>query len=97
MYKPYAEYTNEELKKVVAQEQAKLDKWSEMNLTLDLTRGKPNQAQLDLSSDMLGVISHRGDCFSESGLDCRNYGILDGLPETKRLFSDLYGIPEARS
>ncbi|MBR5444732.1 MAG: aminotransferase, partial [Clostridia bacterium] len=88
MLKPYTEYTTEELKQIIAQEQSKLDRWSEMNLTLDLTRGKPNQAQLDLSSDMLGVISHRGDCFSESGLDCRNYGILDGLPETKRLFSD---------
>ncbi len=93
MKKPYSEYTHEELKQVIAAEQAKLDQWSEMGLTLDLTRGKPNQAQLDLSTDMLGVISQRGDCFSESGLDCRNYGNLDGLPETKRLFSELYGIP----
>ncbi len=93
MKKPYSEYTNEELKQVIAAEQAKLDHWSVMGLTLDLTRGKPNQAQLDLSTDMLGVISQRGDCFSESGLDCRNYGNLDGLPETKRLFSELYGIP----
>ena len=96
MYKPYTEYTTEELKHVVAQEQARLDKWSEMNLTLDLTRGKPNQAQLDLSTEMLTVVSDRGDCFSESGLDCRNYGILDGLPETKRLFSELYGIPASQ-
>lgn len=93
MKKPYSEYTHEELKKVIAEEQAKLDHWSEMGLTLDLTRGKPNQAQLDLSTDMLDVISQRGDCFSESGLDCRNYGNLDGLSETKRLFSELYGIP----
>lgn len=93
MKKPYSEYSSDELKKVIAEEQAKLDHWSEMGLTLDLTRGKPNQAQLDLSSDMLGVISDRGDCFSESGLDCRNYGNLDGLSETKRLFSELYGIP----
>ncbi len=96
MYKPYTEYTVEELKHVIAQEQARLDKWSDMNLTLDLTRGKPNQAQLDLSTEMLTVVSDRGDCFSESGLDCRNYGILDGLPETKRLFSELYGIPSSQ-
>ena len=86
----------EELRTVFAEEQAKLDKWSEMNLTLDLTRGKPNQAQLDLSSGLLNIISDRGDCFSASGLDCRNYGILDGLPETKKLFSDLLGIPAER-
>lgn len=93
MLKAYKEYSAEELKQIMAKEQAKLDRWSDMNLTLDLTRGKPNQAQLDLSSEMLGIIGDRGDCFSESGLDCRNYGILDGLPETKRLFSELYNIP----
>lgn len=92
--KPYSEMSADELRTILANEQAKLDKWSEMNLTLDLTRGKPNQAQLDLSSGMLNIISDRGDCFSASGLDCRNYGILDGLPETKKLFSDLLGIPE---
>ncbi len=85
--------TADELREVFAKEQSKLDKWSEMDLTLDLTRGKPNQAQLDLSSGMLNIINNRGDCFSASGLDCRNYGILDGLPETKKLFSDLLDIP----
>ena len=92
--KPFREMTKEELEEVLADQRAKLDAWGEQNLTLNLTRGKPSQAQLDLSSDMLGVISDRGDCFSETGLDCRNYGILDGLPEAKRLFSDLLGIPE---
>ncbi len=72
--------SHEELKALIAAEQKKLDHWSDMDLTLDLTRGKPNQAQLDLSSGMLNIISDRGDCFSASGLDCRNYGILDGLP-----------------
>ena len=91
--KAFSAMTQDELQNVYAREQTKLDKWSERNLTLDLTRGKPNQAQLDLSSEMLSIISDRGDCFSASGLDCRNYGILDGLPETKKLFSDLLDIP----
>ncbi len=91
--KSFSEMSPEELKAVIAAEQKKLDHWSDMDLTLDLTRGKPNQAQLDLSSGMLSIISNRGDCFSASGLDCRNYGILDGLPETKKLFSDLLDIP----
>lgn len=91
--KTFAEMSIDELQEVLAKEHEKLDKWSEMNLTLDLTRGKPNQAQLDLSSGILNIISDRGDCFSASGLDCRNYGILDGLPETKKLFSDLLDIP----
>ena len=91
--KSFSEMSPEELKALIAAEQKKLDHWSDMDLTLDLTRGKPNQAQLDLSSGMLNIISDRGDCFSASGLDCRNYGILDGLPETKKLFSDLLDIP----
>lgn len=91
--KSFSEMSHEELKALIAAEQKKLDHWSDMDLTLDLTRGKPNQAQLDLSSGMLSIISNRGDCFSASGLDCRNYGILDGLPETKKLFSELLDIP----
>ena len=91
--KTFSEMSTGELRQIISEEQKKLDRWSDMNLTLDLTRGKPNQAQLDLSSGMLNIISNRGDCFSASGLDCRNYGILDGLPETKQLFSDLLGIP----
>ncbi len=94
--KTFAEMSPDELRAIVAEEQQKLEEWSAMDMTLDLTRGKPNQAQLDLSSEMLSIISDRGDCFSESGLDCRNYGILDGLPETKRLFSELLGIPTQR-
>ncbi len=94
MVKSYLQMTREELAKELETQRNILARWEAENLTLDLTRGKPNQAQLDLSSDMLGVISERGDCFSETGLDCRNYGILDGLPETKRLFSELLDIPE---
>lgn len=90
---PYSELDKDQLRALLAKEQSRLDRWGDMNLTLDLTRGKPNQAQLDLSSEMLSIISHRGDCFSESGLDCRNYGILDGLPETKKLFADLLNVP----
>jgi len=75
---------------------AELECIRQSGLKLDLTRGKPSTEQLNLSSGILGVISHAEDCFSETGLDCRNYGILDGIPEAKKLFSDLFGIPEER-
>lgn len=70
------------------------DEWCKKGLNLDLTRGKPGREQLELTEEMLGVISSGDDCHSESGLDCRNYGCLDGIPEAKRLFSELLGIPE---
>ena len=69
------------------------DEIKSKNYSLDLTRGKPGKKQLDLSMGMLGVITNSDDCRSEGGLDCRNYGVLDGLPETKRLFSELLDIP----
>ncbi len=59
---------------------------------LDMTRGKPSADQLVLSEKMLGIIKTTEDCFSETGLDCRNYGLLDGVPEAKRLFADILGV-----
>ena len=62
------------------------------NLSLDLSRGKPGSDQLDLMTDMLTCISKDSDCIAENGFDCRNYGLLDGIPEAKKLFSDMLGV-----
>lgn len=62
-------------------------------LSLDLSRGKPNRDQLELVNGMLTCVSTADDCKSEEGVECRNYGILDGIVEAKRLLSELYGIP----
>ncbi len=60
-------------------------------LKLDMSRGKPAPAQLDLSLDMLTHCLD-GECFSENGTDCRNYGVLDGIEEAKRLCMPMLGV-----
>ncbi len=65
----------------------------EMNLKLDMSRGKPGADQLALSMDMLTEIKTPDDCIASNGFDCRNYGELGGLPECKALFSEVLGVP----
>ena len=91
----YASMSKEQLLALQAELQEQYQKYCDMGLNLDLSRGKPGREQVDLSNDMLTVIKDGSDCIAENGIDCRNYGVLDGIPEAKRLFSDLLGIPEA--
>lgn len=61
------------------------------NLKLDMSRGKPSSSQLDLNNDILNTLEIYT---TEDGLDARNYGVLDGIPEAKKLFSALLNIPK---
>lgn len=62
-------------------------------LKLDLTRGKPSAAQLDLSNALLELPGSGPDAFRDSnGTDTRNYGGLHGLPELRAIFGELLGI-----
>lgn len=56
-------------------------------LSLNMARGKPGADQLDLSTPLLGILETAEDCLAEDGTDCRNYGVVDGLPEAKRLMA----------
>ncbi|MCU1470691.1 MAG: putative aminotransferase [Glaciihabitans sp.] len=64
-------------------------------LSLDLTRGKPSPAQLDLANDLL-VLPGAEDYRDAAGTDLRNYGGTDGLPELREIFGDILGIPVAQ-
>lgn len=75
-------------------EQAKknYDVFKAKGLKLDLTRGKPSSAQLDLSDELL-TLPGLADYVAEGKVDCRNYGGLQGLAEVRRLFSGIMGAP----
>ncbi len=90
----YTSLKKGELEELYQKLQKQYKKYKDIGLSLDLSRGKPGKKQLDSLSGMLDVISTSEDCRSEAGIDCRNYGLLDGIPEAKRMFSELYGIPE---
>src|ERR1700677_2577738 len=70
--------------------QARYDAFKARGLKLNLTRGKPSPAQLELSGALLSLPGAK-DYLAEDGSDCRNYGGLQGLPEVRRLFSGLMG------
>ena len=89
----YLQMTKEQLAAEKKHLDAQYEALKARGLSLDLSRGKPGAKQLDTVMDMLTCVKDMQDCKSEAGLDCRNYGVLDGLPEMKRLFSELFAIP----
>ena len=92
--KKYQDLTKEEKNKLYKELLADYEGYKAKKLSLDLSRGKPNSDQLDISLPLLSESRPREKCFSENGVDCRNYGVLDGIPEMKRLFADMLGIKE---
>ncbi len=85
----YAQRTAEELesaKKELEQEYAEI---KAQGLALNMARGNPGADQLDLSMPLLSTVTTSEDCRAADGTDCRNYGVVDGLPEAKRLMASM--------
>ena len=89
--KKYQEMTKEELLQEQAALEAEYAKIKEMGLNLDMSRGKPGTDQLDLAMPMLDVLNSKSVLKSENGLELRNYGGLDGIPEAKKLIAEMVG------
>lgn len=91
--KSYKSMTKAELETLKAELEKQFEDAKAKGLKLDMSRGKPTPAQLDLSMDMLDVLNSKEEIRAQSGLDCRNYGVLDGIPEAKKLLGDIMGVP----
>jgi aspartate/methionine/tyrosine aminotransferase len=85
----YSELNADELRALNDQLDARYAEIKAKGLSLNMARGKPAKSQLDLSLPLLQAVSTADDCFAEDGTDCRNYGVLDGLPEAKRLMASM--------
>lgn len=91
--KPYREMSKEEL----AQQKAELIKQFEdakgMGLKLDMSRGKPTSAQLDMTMGLMDALNSDSDMMTMDGIDTRNYGLMDGIIEAKHLLADVMSVP----
>ena len=88
--KPYAQLTAAEREQELSALCERYQNFQARGLSLNMARGKPGKAQLDLVSDMLTVLTDPADCM-DGTVDVRNYGELTGIPSAKRLFADLLG------
>ena len=86
----YASRTPEALQAEYALAQNHYEDLKAQGLKLNMARGKPGKAQLDLVSDILTILADPADCVSD-GIDVRNYGELSGIPAAKALFADILG------
>ena len=71
---------------------AKYLEYKAKGLALDMSRGKPSAEQLDISMDMLDVLDGNTELKGIEGVDCRNYGVLDGIKEAKDLLADMIEV-----
>ena len=86
----YLSMSKEELNKELDALKAEYEQKCGLGLKLDMSRGKPDASQLDLSMGLRDVLN--GDSLiSENGTDCRNYGVLDGISEAKNLMGAMMG------
>ena len=87
--KKYTEMNHEELLALKKELDKEFEEIKAQGLALDMSRGKPSNAQLALSMDMMDVLKGDSDLKCETGVDCRNYGVIDGIPEAKRLLGEM--------
>lgn len=90
----YKDLSKDELKALKKELNRKFEEVKAKGLKLDMSRGKPSTEQLNLSMGMMDVLTSSSDLVCEEGVDCRNYGVLDGIREAKQLLADMMEVPK---
>ena len=86
MISEYKSLSKEELTALRDALETEYREFQALELNLNMARGKPSTEQLDLSLEMLDGLNSESCFFSSTGDDCRNYGLVDGLPEMRAFF-----------
>jgi len=87
--KAYKNMSKEELQQLQKELSKAYEDAKGKGLKLDMSRGKPSAEQLDLSKEMLDVVSSESNCKTEDGVECRNYGQMEGIYEARKLMADM--------
>ncbi len=87
----YLQMTKEELLSEKTALEARYNDYKDQGLSLNMARGKPGAEQLAISKPMLDVVNSQTDC-TVDGIDCLNYGTLDGIPSVKKMFANVLGV-----
>lgn len=90
--KAYKDLSKEELLTLQKQLNKEYEEAKAKGLKLDMSRGKPAASQLDMEMDFMNVLNADSILKTEAGVDCRNYGIMDGIPEARKLIGDVLGV-----
>ena len=87
---PYEQASRQELERAYHTEKERYEACKAMGLKLDMSRGKPAKAQLDICADILTTVQTSDDCM-DGKIDVRNYGELAGLPSARAYWADVLG------
>ena len=92
----YKQMEKEKLKQEFENAKCEYEDLKKLNLSLDMSRGKPGFENMDLCEDMFGLVNKDKGFKDESGVDCRNYGGMDGTPEMKELFAEILELDQSQ-
>lgn len=90
--KAYREMSREELLALRDRLEKEFEGAKEKGMKLDMSRGKPSITQLDMGMGIFDVLNAKSDMKSAEGIDVRNYGVLDGLTEAKKMMAAIMGV-----